>query len=676
MKIICCVQARLSSTRLPFKVMRKIMGRPMIHFLIERVLLSKKIDQVVIVTGMKEKNKPLLEYFKDKNVPVYFGDENNVLKRFYEAAKKFNADAIVRVTGDCPLIDYRVVDDVISKFIDSNVDYCSNINPPTFPDGLDVEVFSMNALTKTFQSKTNNYENEHVTPFIRNSKLFKKANVEYKTDLSKKRWTVDYSEDFDLVKKIFTHFKGNINFNLKDILEFEAKNLDLLYTSKKYLRNEGMKKSSGQKLWNRAKNVVAGGNMLLSKRPEMFLPNKWPAYFSKTKGVHVWDLDGNKFTDMSIMGVGTNSLGYSNKYVDNAVKDCIKNGNLSTLNAPEEVFLAEKLIELHSWADMVRFARSGGEANAIAIRIARASAGKDNVAICGYHGWHDWYLSANINNVDGLKEHLLPGLSPLGVPRNLKDTVFPFKYNNFSELQKIISEHDIGVVKMEVVRSELPKDDFLIKVRKLCDEKNIVLVFDECTSGFRESFGGIHLNYKVYPDIAMFGKALGNGYAITSIIGKRSVMESAQNTFISSTFWTERIGSCAAIATLNEMENLTSWNTITKLGCYLKQEWEKLAKKYNLDLKQYGIPALAGFSFNSHQNLQYKTFITQEMLKHNFLAANSVYMSTCHSKKIIDEYINILDSIFHKISDCEHNSLSINSLLENPICQDGFKRLN
>ena len=676
MKIICIVQARLNSTRFPFKVMKKIMDKPLIHLLIDRILLSNRIDQVVIATGEKKNNIPLFNYFKDKSIPVFFGDENNVLKRFYFAAKKYNADVIVRVTGDCPLIDYQVVDNVISKFIDSNVDYCSNINPPTFPDGLDVEVFSMSALTKTFNSKTTNYDKEHVTPFIRNSKLFKKANVEYKIDLSKKRWTVDYPEDFDLVEKVFTRFSDELKFSLDDILKFEASNPTIFNVNIKYSRNEGMKKSSGQKLWNRAKNIIAGGNMLLSKRPEMFLPEKWPSYFSKTKGIHVWDLDGNKFTDMSIMGVGTNSLGYSNRYVDNAVRSCIKAGNLSTLNAPEEVYLAEKLIDLHPWAEMTRFARTGGEANAIAIRIARASAGKDKVAICGYHGWHDWYLSANIKNDDGLKEHLLPGLSPLGVPSNLRDTVFPFQYNNFSELEKIVSDHDIGVVKMEVVRSEPPRDNFLKKIRKLCHDKNIVLVFDECTSGFRESFGGIHLNYNVYPDIAMFGKALGNGYAITAIIGKRSVMESAQNTFISSTFWTERIGTTAAIATLNEMENQTSWDKITKLGSYLKQEWERLAKKYNLDIKQHGIPALAGFTFNSDKNLEYKTFITQEMLKHNYLAANTVYMSTCHSKKIIEDYINILESIFHQISECEHNSLSIDSLLENPICHAGFKRLN
>ncbi|MEY3501422.1 MAG: hypothetical protein RL308_3095, partial [Bacteroidota bacterium] len=151
----------------------------------------------------------------------------------------------------------------------------------------------------------------------------------------------------------------------------------------------------GQDLYNKAKTLIPGGTMLLSKRPEMFLPDQWPAYFSKAKGCEVWDLDGNKLVDMCIMGIGTNTLGYGNEEVDEAVMQTVKSGNMSTLNCPEEVYLAEKLMEINPWADMVRFARSGGEANAISIRIARAASGRDNVAICGYHGWHDWYISAN-----------------------------------------------------------------------------------------------------------------------------------------------------------------------------------------------------------------------------------------------------------------------------------------
>ena len=294
----------------------------------------------------------------------------------------------------------------------------------------------------------------------------------------------------------------------------------------------------GQDLYKKAKKIIPGGNMLLSKRPEMFLPENWPSYFSKAKGCYVWDLDGNKFTDMSIMGIGTNSLGYGNDFIDNSVKNVIKTGNMSTFNCPEEVYLAEKLVQMNPWADMVRFARTGGEANSIAIRIARAACGKDNVAICGYHGWHDWYLSANLNTDDNLSEHLLPGLNPTGVPKNLENSVFPFRYNDYEDLENIVNKNDIGVIKMEVIRNYEPKNNFLKKVRKLASKKNIILIFDECSSGFRETFGGIYQKYEVEPDMIMYGKTIGNGYALTAVLGKRSIMESAQSTFISSTFWT------------------------------------------------------------------------------------------------------------------------------------------
>ena len=377
------------------------------------------------------------------------------------------------------------------------------------------------------------------------------------------------------------------------------------------------------------------------------------------------------------MSVGTSSLGYCNSNIDNEVKLTIKRGNMSTLNCPEEVKLAEKLLELHPWAEMVRFARTGGEANSIAVRIARASSGRDKIAICGYHGWHDWYLSANLSDSSNLEDHLLPGLNPLGVPRELKNTVFPFNYNDIDELKKIIKENpDLAAVKMEVVRSVEPKNEYLKEVRRLCTENNIVLIFDECTSGFRETYGGVHKKYNVFPDLCMLGKALGNGYAITAVIGKREIMESAQNTFISSTFWTERIGPTAGLATLKEMEKVKSWEIITAKGKTIKNNWRKLASNHNISIKITGMDALATFIIESDNWLKYKTYITQSMLEKNFLAANVVYTSTKHSNKILNEYFDSLDKVFRKIGDFERGVDSVDDHLISDVCQTEFKRLN
>tara|TARA_B100000035_G_scaffold241242_1_gene209634 strand:+ start:5335 stop:6642 length:1308 start_codon:yes stop_codon:yes gene_type:complete len=431
----------------------------------------------------------------------------------------------------------------------------------------------------------------------------------------------------------------------------------------------------GQNLYNYAKKIILGGNMLLSKRPEMFLPDIWPAYFSKSKDINVWDLNNNKYTDM-ICAVGQNILGYSNKRLNSKIVNLIKQGNMTTLNCPEEVELTEKLLSLHPWADMAKFARSGGEANSIAVRIARAASGKDGVAICGYHGWHDWYLSVNLRGKNKLEKHLLKGLEPAGVPRSLKNTVFPFEYGNYSQLLNIVNKKNIGTIKMEVSRGTLPDIGFLRKVRKLATKKKIVLIFDECTSGFRQCNGGLHMKYKIYPDIAMFGKALGNGFAITSVIGKRSFMQKAGSSFISSTFWTERIGFAAGIETLKLMEQKKSWEKIVKYGKYFNSKIKELANKYDLDVKISGIESITSFNFNSKKNFAYKTYITQEMLKKKYLASNQIFITIFHTKKILDKYLKELSPIFKKISFFEKNKIKENKFLKKSVCHQTFQRLN
>jgi glutamate-1-semialdehyde 2,1-aminomutase len=431
----------------------------------------------------------------------------------------------------------------------------------------------------------------------------------------------------------------------------------------------------GQRLWGKAKTLIPGGNMLLSKRPEMFLPDLWPAYFNRAKGCQIWDMDGVQYTDMSIMGVGANVLGYAHPKVDEAVRKTIGDGNLTTLNAPEEVELAERLVALHPWADMARFARTGGEANAIAIRIARAASGRDKVAICGYHGWHDWYLATNLGDGSKLDEHLLPGLDPGGVPDHLRGSVLPFRYNDLDGLVALVNDHDIGVIKMEVIRNHPPENGFLQKVRDLATERGIVLIFDECTSGFRQNFGGLHLEFDVAPDMAVFGKALGNGYAVTAVLGRHEVMHAAQSTFISSTFWTERIGSVAALATLDVMAKEDPWAAIIATGQGIKARWLELAGAYDLPLVTNGLPSLCGFAFNCPNNLPYKTLITQQMLAQGFLVANSVYVCIAHTLEIVSAYFDALEPVFALIKECEQGR-DVMGELDGPVCHSGFSRLN
>ncbi len=675
MKIVAIVQARMGSTRLPNKVMKPIYGVPMIELLLARLARSTELDQIIVATSTDARNQVLADHVRSLGYACELGSENDVLDRFIQAGTLHDADVVVRITGDCPLVDPRLVDECVRRFRLAGVDYFSNVSPPTYPDGLDIEVVKMTALIRAAQESDSAFDHEHVTPYVRESGHFSTAAMQNENDLSGLRWTVDELADFEVASNVFTNFAPDIHFGWAQVLELQSIRPQLFGSNHPIQRNEGASMGSGQKLWKRAKQIIPGGNMLLSKRAEMFLPDQWPAYFSKSKGCKIWDLDGKEYIDMCIMGIGTNTLGYGHPEVDDAVRKTIDAGNMSTFNCPEEVYVAEMLIELHPWADMVRLARSGGEANAVAIRIARAASGRDKVAICGYHGWHDWYLSANLGADKGLDGHLLPGLAPNGVPRNLAGTVFPFNYNNYAELEALVRNHDIGVIKMEVVRNMGPEDNFLQKVRKLATDNKIVLIFDECTSGFRETFGGLHKKYGVEPDMAMFGKAMGNGYGITATIGRREIMEAAQSTFISSTFWTERIGPTAALKTLEVMERVKSWNTITETGLQIRQRWQALADKHDLGITHWGLPAMTGFSFTSPQGLAYKTLITQEMLGKGYLAANSVYVCTEHTKEIVDGYFDALDPIFKMIRECE-DGCDVMSLLKGPVCHAGFKRLN
>ncbi len=431
-----------------------------------------------------------------------------------------------------------------------------------------------------------------------------------------------------------------------------------------------------QELYNRAKRLIPGGTQLLSKRPEMFLPNHWPAYYSRAKGVEVTDLDGRTYIDMSIMGVGACILGYADPEVDEAVHSAIANGSMSTLNAPEEVELATLLCELHPWAEMVRYARTGGEAMSIAVRIARAHTARDRVAFCGYHGWSDWYLAANLANGSALETHLLPGLAPQGVPKSLQGTALPFHYNEIDELKRIVDAHrtDLAAIVMEPQRGEPPQPGFLEEIRRIATDIGAVLIFDEITTGFRATDGGIHLTLSVRPDLAVFAKAMANGYAMAAIIGRGHVMESAQSTFISSTNWTERIGPTAAVATIRKLCREKVTRHIGNIGKLVTEGWKRLATESGLAITCSGLPSLSHFSFSHPEELALTTLLTQLMLERGYLAFNQFKPSFSHKEEHVEAYLRVLSEVFPIIAAAERNG-DVRSLLKGPEARRGFYRL-
>ena len=434
----------------------------------------------------------------------------------------------------------------------------------------------------------------------------------------------------------------------------------------------------GQELYNRAKEIIPGGTQLLSKRPEMFLPEYWPSYYSKAKGCEVWDMDGNHYYDMTMMGVGANVLGYAYDPVDDAAREAIANGGMCSLNAPEEVELAELLLELHPWAGKVRYAKAGGEAMAMATRIARASAKKDIVLVCGYHGWHDWYLAANLVKGDPLAGVHLQGLDPTGVPRDLAGSNLIFHYNDLDAFKKLVDENQgkIAAVIMEPIRNDYPENGFLHEIRRITKENGILLVFDEVSSGFRMCPGGSHKVLGVEPDIAVFAKAMTNGYPVAAVIGRDEVMSAAQDTFISSTFWTERIALAATVKAVREYCAKNVHEYQMTIGKRVQDGWAAQAEKAGLHIHVGGIYPLSHFSFEEGDALVCKTYFTQEMLKKGYLAYTGFYSSLAHTEEIVDGYLAACGEVFAKIADILHNGGNVADHLDGPVCHAGFQRLN
>jgi glutamate-1-semialdehyde 2,1-aminomutase len=435
--------------------------------------------------------------------------------------------------------------------------------------------------------------------------------------------------------------------------------------------------NKGPALYKRAKTRIPGGTHLLSKRPEMFLPDRWPSYYASAKGCEVTDLDGNRYIDMTIMGMGACVLGYADDEVDDAVRRTIANGVACTLNAPEEVELADLLCELHPWADMARFARGGGEILSIAIRIARAYTKRDKVAFSGYHGWTDWYLSANLGTTDNLDGHLLPGLDPAGVPRSLRETALPFHYNNIEELKAIADKNkgEIAAIIMEPGRDEPPRAGYLEAVRELATQIGAVLIFDEVTSGFRMTTGGIHLMLgDVRPDLATFAKGLSNGYAMSALIGRGAIMDAAQSTFISSTNWTERIGPTAAIATIRKFRRHNVAAHMIDVGTKVVEGWRAGAAAAGLEVVTSKIPTICNFRLQHPQEREMHTMFTQLMLDRGILASSNFRPSFAHEPEHVERYVATTREVLVQIAKMAKAG-TLSKELKGPLQGRGFYRL-
>lgn len=431
-------------------------------------------------------------------------------------------------------------------------------------------------------------------------------------------------------------------------------------------------------LYQRALELIPGGTQLISRRPTRFAYGISPVYAQRAKGARFWDVDGNEYIDW-VSGIGAIILGYADPVVDDAVRKQIEHGTMYSVNHELEIELAEELVRTVPCAEMVRFCKGGGEACAMAVRIARGATGRDKVLFCGYHGWHDWYLAANLTAEANLNTHLFPGIEPIGVPQALAGTAVPFPYGDLAALGQLLDEQrgQVAAVIMEPLRSEQPPVGYLDGVAKLCRQNDVVLIFDEVSSGFRLSLQGAQGYVGVTPDVAVFAKSIANGYPLGVIAGKRAVMEPSARMFISSTNWSETIGLRAALTTLREIRRREIPAYLHQFGAELQRRLNAVAQEIGLDVRCSGLSVHPHLQFQVDDPVLKTTLATlyiQEMAKRGCHGYTSFYLNGAQGAAEIEQTVAAARETFTLMRDGLQRE-TIHQLLECDLRQDAFRRL-
>lgn len=660
-KIIVFVQARMGSTRLPGKVLKKVLNKELLVYEVERIKRAKKVDDVVVITSTNEDDNLICDLCQSNNIKCYRGSENDLLDRHYQAAKIYQADFIVKVPSDCPLADPNIIDEVIDLWLNNQdkYDYVSNYHPPTFPDGLDAEGCPFSILETAWKEAKEAHEREHTFPFIwDNPQRFRIGNITNpRGDMFlTERWTLDYPEDYDFIKTVIEELKDRPDFSMDDVLELLKRKPEIKEINKKYLgvnwyknvqdnlktvprylykRDKPLELKNSLELLERAKKVIPCATQTLSKGYTQWSVGACPLFLKSAKGCEVYDVDGNAYIDYG-MGLGPFILGYCDPNVDRAVSEQLERGTMFTLPNPLETEAAEMIVKKVPCAEMVRFGKNGSDATSAAVKLARAYTGKEKIIICGYHGWQDWYIASTERNK--------------GIPKCYKDLVIPLKYNDTEGLKEIIKKHkdEIAGLIMEPVTAIPPENNFLQEVRKITKDNDIVLIFDELFTGFRWSIGGAQEYFNVTPDLACFGKAVANGYPISVIAGKKEIMEKFEEVFFSFTYGGETLSLAAIVATIKKLEAEDVYSHIEKWGNYLKEEIKKLIIKHNLEkyISIIGYPFKTVFNFSGVDNpMEIKTFFQQECAKRGVLFIGYHLVSFAHKKEHIDFTLEVYDQV-------------------------------
>lgn len=651
-KVVAIIQARMASSRLPGKVLAEIAGRPMLWHVVERVRSVALVDLVVVATSGEPIDEAIVAFCAANKVACFRGHATDVLDRFYHAARHYGADAVVRITADCPLLDPAVVTRVIQVYQEGGFDYVTNTLRYTYPDGLDTEVFSFSALAATWREARLPAEREHVTPYMRTSGRFRVFNVENPVDLSahRLRWTVDEPADLAFVRAVYARLADSEPrpFGLTQVLALLAQHPQLRDINTAIPRNAGYYHSlvteppipprhrslqRSQALKAKAERLIPSCTQTFSKGPTQFVQGVAPLFLAHGQGSRVWDVDGNEYIDYP-MALGPVILGHNYPAVTQAVQQQLHQGTTFSLPHPLEVDVAELLVATIPCAEMVRFGKNGSDATSGAVRVARAYTGRDLIACCGYHGWADWYIGTTTRNK--------------GVPQAVRALTLSFAYNNIDSLRAIFAQHPgrVAAVIMEPVGVEEPANGFLQQVRELTEREGALLIFDEVVTGFRLALGGAQELFRVLPDLACFGKALANGYPLAAIVGRREIMQLFDEVFFSFTFGGEALSLAAAKATLTEMRQQNVVAHLWEQGQRLKDGYNLLAEEYGLSqwTSCRGLPPRTVVEFRDANGLDstvLKSLFQQECLKRGVLFSAAHNLCFSHTPADIDYTLRV-----------------------------------
>jgi glutamate-1-semialdehyde aminotransferase/spore coat polysaccharide biosynthesis protein SpsF (cytidylyltransferase family) len=644
--IVAIIQARMGSSRFPGKTLADLGGRPMLSRVVERVRRANTIHKVVVATSTSAGDTAIAEFCQREIIPCFRGSEDDVLDRFYNAAKEHGAQVVVRITADCPLIDPQVIDQVVERFRRGDCDYANNTLRYTYPDGLDTEVFSMAALERAWREAQKPSEREHVTRYLR-AGGFRVVNVE--SDLPavphQQRWTVDHPSDLEFVRCVYCAFDGRTDFGYREILELLKERPDLAAAQTETITNEGyyrslyrqakataaskLKLAKSQEWLARSKKVIPGCAQTFSKGHTQYVEGAAPLFLEHGNGCRVWDVDGNEYIDY-VQGLLPNILGYANEEVNRAAADQLAKGHSFSLPHPLEVELAERLTHLIPCAEMVRFGKNGSDATSGAVRAARAFTGRERVACCGYHGWQDWYIGSTTRNA--------------GVPGAVRELTHPFVYNDLASLEKVLAKHsgEFAAVILEPFNFVEPVPGFLQGVRDLARQHGAVLIFDEICSGFHFGLGGAQKIFGVTPDLACFGKAMGNGFPISCVVGRAEIMRIFEEVFYSFTFAGEIASMAAAMKVLDILEHTDALARIEANGRTLQDGIMTLAKEAGLAgrIDAVGRPQWSLLKFRNSDgtdSVLLKNLFQQESVKRGILLLATHNMTAAHDEAAIDQ---------------------------------------